>query len=102
MPREPCERGVGSNRSTRAMFAFGSRSNFKVAHEPAGGEPEIVADHHDGLEMLAVAMPQGGDQLGVGLGPVDEQPLLELVENEQRPSGRPGAISPAEAPPTRR
>ena len=36
-----------------------------------------------GLDVLAVAMPQGRDQLGVGLRPPGEEPLLELVEDEE-------------------
>ena len=70
--------------------------DFQVAHEPARGEPEVVADHHDGLEMLAVALPQRGDQLGVGLVPPGEQPLLELVEHEQHLLAGPEATPPAQ------
>ena len=47
------------------MFCPWIRSTLQVAHEPAGGQPEIVADQHDRLDVLAVALPQRGDQLRV-------------------------------------
>ena len=37
--------------------------DLQLAHEPAGRHPEIVADQDDRLDVLAVALPQGGDQL---------------------------------------
>ncbi len=58
-------------------------ANFQVSHETGGRHPEVVADHDDRLEVLTVAMAQGRDQLGVGLRPPGEEPLLELVEHEQ-------------------
>ena len=57
--------------------------DLQVAHEPAGGQPEIVADQDERLDVLAVAMPQRGNQIRVGLAPPGEQPLLELVEDQQ-------------------
>ena len=65
------------------MFSPSTRSDLQVPHEPGRGHPEVVADHHDRLDVLAVALPQGGDQLGVRLAPPGEQPLLELVEDQQ-------------------
>ncbi len=59
------------------------QSDLQVSHEPAGGEPEIVPHQHDGLEMLAVAVPQGGDQLRVLLAPAGVEPLLELIQDQQ-------------------
>ena len=38
---------------------------------------------HDGLDVLAVALPQGGDQFRVLLAPLGVEPLLELVEDQQ-------------------
>ena len=49
---------------------------------------------HDGLDVLAVALPQGGDQLGVRLAPPGEEPLLELVEHEQHLLAGPAAPRP--------
>ena len=57
--------------------------DFQVGQEPADGEPEIVAHQHDRLHVLAVALPQGGDQLGIFLAAPGVQPLLELVDHEQ-------------------
>ena len=62
--------------------------------------PEVVADQDEALHVLAVALPQGLDQLGVLLRPLGVQPLLELVEHQQhllaarggRPRG-PGAAA---------
>ncbi len=57
--------------------------NFQVRHEPADREPEIVPDQDERLQMLAVALTQGGGQLGVFLGPPGMEPLLELVEDQE-------------------
>ena len=57
--------------------------DLQVAHEPGRGHPEIVPDHDDRLDVLAVALPQGGDQLRVLLALPGEEPLLELVEDQQ-------------------
>ena len=45
---------------------------------------------HNGLNMLAIAMPQGGDQFGVLLTSFGMEPLLELVQDQQHlvPGGR--------------
>ena len=67
--------------------------DLQLAHEPAGGQPEIVPDQDDRLDVLAVALPQGGDQLGVLLALPGEQPLLELVEDQQH------LLARAERPP---
>ena len=67
--------------------------DLQVAHEPAGGQPEIIPDQHDRLEVLAVALPQGGDQLGVLLALPGEEPLLELVQHQEH------LLARAERPP---
>ena len=67
--------------------------DLQVAHEPAGGQPEVVPDQHDRLDVLAVALPQGGDQLGVLLALPGEEPLLELVEDQEH------LLARAERPP---
>ena len=79
----PCGHGARSKRSTRAMFSPSDQVDLQVAHEPAGGQPEVVAHHDDRLDVLAVALPQGGDQLRVLLAAPGVEPLLELVEDEQ-------------------
>ena len=57
--------------------------DFQIGQEPADGEPEIVAHQNDCLRMLAVALTQGGDQLGAFLAAPGVKPLLELVDHEQ-------------------
>ena len=64
-------------------------ADLQVPHEPGRRHPEVVADHHDRLDVLAVALAQGGDQLRVRLVPPGEQPLLELVEDQQDLLARP-------------
>ncbi len=59
------------------------QADVQLAEEPGRGHPEIVADHHDRLDALAVAVPQRGDQLGLLLAPAGGEPLLELVEDQQ-------------------
>jgi len=57
--------------------------DFQVPHEPTGGEPEIIPHQHNGLDMLAIAVPKSGDQLRVLAAALRMEPLLELVEDEQ-------------------
>ena len=52
--------------------------------------------------MLAVALPQGGDQFGVLLAPPGEEPLLELVEDQQHLLARAERSAPAAARPAPR
>ena len=61
----------------------GDQVDLQVAHEPRRGHPEVVADHDDRLDAPAVAMPQRGDELGLLIAPAGEEPLLELVEDQQ-------------------
>ena len=60
-----------------------TRSDLQIPHEPAGGQPEIIPHQHDGLNMLAIAMPKRGDQLRVLLASPRMEPLLELVQDQQ-------------------
>ena len=46
--------------------------------------------------MLAVALPQGRDQLGSPLAPMGEEPLLELVEDQQHLAARRQALAAPE------
>ena len=64
-------------------FSLLDQADLQVPHEPGRRHPEVVADHHDRLDVLAVALPQRGDQLRVLLAPPGEEPLLELVEDQQ-------------------
>ena len=57
--------------------------DLQVPHEPAGGEPEIVPHHHNGLDMLAIAVPKSGDQFRVLLASLRMEPLLELIQDQQ-------------------
>ena len=58
-------------------------ADLQVVHEPGRGHAEVVADQDQALHVLAVALPQGLDQLGVLFRPLGVQPLLELVEHQQ-------------------
>ena len=58
--------------------------DLEVAHEPSRRHPEIVSDQAEGLKVLAVALPQGRDKFRPLGRRVSEQPLLELVQNDQR------------------
>ena len=75
------------------VLAF-DEADLQVPHEPGRRHPEIVADHHDCLNVLAVALPQSGDQLCVLLVPPGEEPLLELVEDQQDLLSRPQDVPP--------
>ena len=48
------------------------------------GQPEIISHHDDRLDMLAIAMTQSSDQLRVLLATLRMEPLLELVQDQQR------------------
>ena len=58
--------------------------HFQIREKTAHCEPEIVAHQDDRLQMLAVALAQGGDQLGILIAAAGVQPLLELVDHEQQ------------------
>ena len=66
----------------RTVVSFG-QPDFQLPHEPAGGEPEVIADQHDCLNMLTIAMAKSGDQLRVRLASPRMKPLLELVQDQQ-------------------
>ena len=79
----------------REVVALDDRG-FQLAHEARGRHREIVPHHDDGLQLPAVALAQGVDQLGLLLGPPRVQPLLELVHHDHdlatvRSSHRPAA-----------
>jgi hypothetical protein len=52
-------------------------------HEPADGQPEVVAHHDEALYPAPVALPQGLHQLRALVPAPGVQPLLELVEHQQ-------------------
>jgi hypothetical protein len=56
--------------------------DFQGIHEPGCRHPEINPDHHECLRMLAIALPQRSDKLGILLSPAGMEPLLELIEHE--------------------
>ena len=59
------------------------KADLQVPHEPGRRHPEIIPHQHDRLNMLAIAVPKGGDQFGVLLTPPGMEPLLELVQDQQ-------------------
>src|SRR6516165_9799434 len=69
--------------------------DFQFTHEPAGGEPEIIAHQHESLDPLTVALTQSGDQVRVRLTALGMEPLLELIQDQQHlPPGRQQAAYP--------
>ena len=62
----------------REVVALDDRG-LHLAHEARRRHREIVPHHDNGLQLPAVALAQGFDQLGLLLGPPRVQPLLELV-----------------------
>ena len=58
-------------------------ADLQVPHEPGRRHPEIIPHHHDGLDMLAIAVTKGGDQFRVLLTPPGKEPLLELIQDQQ-------------------
>ena len=65
-----------------AVFPF-KQPDLQVPHETAGSEPEVIPHQHDRLNMLAIAVPERGDQFCVLFAPPGEEPLLELVQDDQ-------------------
>ncbi len=61
----------------------GHQVDLQVTHEPGCRHPEIVPHQADGLEVLAVTLPQRRHQVGRRLAPMGEQPLLELVQDHE-------------------
>jgi hypothetical protein len=58
------------------------QQDFQLAHEARDRHPEVVANQDQGLDVPAVALAQGPDQVAVVLAAGGVQPLLELVEDE--------------------
>src|ERR1700733_9016345 len=71
--------------------------DLQVPHEATDGEPEIIPHQHHRLSMLAIAVPKSGDQLGVFLGSLGMQPLLELIQDEQHLTARNRAATLSQA-----
>ena len=76
----------------RRVFAL-DQADFQPLHEPGRRHPEIIADQDDRLNVLAVALPQRGDQLGRSARPMGKEPLLELIQDQEDfcPAGAPAA-----------
>ena len=66
----------------REVVALDDRG-FQIAHEARGRHRKIVSHHDDGLQLSAVALSQGMDQLGLLLASTSVQPLLELIHHDQ-------------------
>jgi len=60
-----------------------NKLDFQRAHEPAHREPEVIAHENQGLEPLAVTLPERLHKFRGGSGPSCVQPLLELVKNDE-------------------
>ena len=60
--RRACRR---SKQIDRGRVLALDQPDLQVPHEPRRRHPEIVAYHHDRLDVLAVALPKRGDQLRV-------------------------------------
>src|SRR5207302_1497190 len=58
--------------------------DLEVFEEPGRRHPEVVPQEAEGLKVLAVALPQRRDQLGSRLIATSEEPLLELVQDQQQ------------------
>jgi hypothetical protein len=65
-----------------AVFAF-NQADFQFTHEPAGGEPEIIAQEHHSLNPRTVALAESGHQFRVPLIALGMEPLLELIQDQQ-------------------
>ena len=58
--------------------------DFKLHHEAAEGEPEIVADEQQALHACSVALPEPLNEFAsLGLASSVE-PLLELIDDQQQ------------------
>ena len=103
MPSAPFGRGRGRRDRRQPMFSPSSSRISRSRMNRRGRHPEIIPHHHDRLDMLAVALPKGGDQFRVLLTPLGMQPLLELVQDQQHLALRvarrdPSASLPANQP----
>ena len=92
----------GSKRSTRVDVLALDETDLQVPHEATGGKPEIVPHQHKRLNMLAIAVPKGGDQFRILLTSLCMEPLLKLVQNQQQFTLRMARCDPfASSPATR-
>ena len=64
--------------------------DFEGPHEPGRGHREVVADQNETLDIRAIALPQGPDELATGFARVvvGVEPLFELVEHDQEFTAR--------------
>ncbi len=58
-------------------------ADLQAPEESRQIHPEVVAHQDQGLNPLAVALPQGIFQRAPATGPLPEEPLLELVQHDQ-------------------
>ncbi len=66
----------------RRVLSFDG-SDLQRCHEPCHGHPEVVTHQQERLEPGTVALAQGGDEHGVLLLRTADEPLLELVDDQQ-------------------
>jgi hypothetical protein len=59
------------------------QSDLQPPHKPTGGEPEIIPHQHNRLNMLAITVPESGDELCVRFTPPGMKPLLVLIEDQE-------------------
>ena len=74
---------MAGRRDRRGRVLAFEKSDLQIPHEPGRGHPEIIAHHHDCLDMLAIAMPKRGDQFRILLTSPGKEPLLELIQDQQ-------------------
>ncbi len=84
-------------RSIAATFSRGDERDFQLPQELSHGHPEIVADHENALQVRAVALAQGAEQIAVLNVLAAVQPLLKLIEHNQHLFSRAEDVPAAEA-----
>ena len=63
--------------------SVGHEVDLEVLHESRGCHPEVIAHHHDRLDVLAVALAQRTDQFRALISATGEEPLLELIKHNE-------------------
>ena len=66
----------------RRVFPL-DQPDFELAHEAGRRHPELIAYRDDRLHTLAVALPHRGDQIVIISRTATEEPLLELIQDQQ-------------------
>ena len=68
----------------RRHVLSGDERDFQVPQELSHRHPEIVTDHENALQVRAVALAQGAEQIAVVNVLAAVQPLLKLIEHNQQ------------------